>query len=368
MEIFDNYFKERSFKILDKTRKLQSELPFFCGEFFRGIENQTSPLTRYNYALDLKIFFNFLTTEILEFSNKSVKELNLNDMAILTSTHIEIFLDYLSAYHKDAKLYINNERGKARKLATIKSFLKYFYKKDKIPSNVASKVDTPKIHEKDIVRLEVDEVVKLLDQTENPQNFSKRQVSYNEKTRLRDSAILTLLLGTGIRVSECVGLNIEDFDFNVNGFRVTRKGGNQTILYFSDEVANVISNYLKERLSNRNVSENEKALFLSLQNKRITVRAIEKLVKKYSEACIALKHITPHKLRSTYGTNLYRQTKDIYIVADVLGHKDVNTTRKHYAAISEDARRSVANAIKLRDDKWLLIYYSTPPVLMSLNI
>lgn len=351
MEKFDNYFKERNFKITEKTRLVQSELPYFCAEFFRGIENQTSPLTRFNYATDLKIFFNFLTTEILEFSNKKMKDLTIEDMARLTATHIEIFLDYLSGYYKNEKLHVNNEKGKARKLATIKSMLKYFYKKDKIPANVASKVDTPKIHEKEIVRLEVDEIVKLLDQTENPQGFTKRQSSYNLRTRLRDTAILTLLLGTGIRVSECVGLNIEDFDFNVNGFRVTRKGGNQTVLYFSDEVANAVINYLNERLLNPNVSEEEKALFLSLQNKRMTVRAIEKLVKKYSEACIPLKHITPHKLRSTYGTNLYRQTNDIYIVADVLGHKDVNTTRKHYAAISEDARRNVANVIKLRDEK-----------------
>ena len=87
-------------------------------------------------------------------------------------------------------------------------------------------------------------------------------------------------------------------------------------------------------------------MFLSIQNKRIGVRAIENIVKKYSKACIPLKNITPHKLRSTFGTNLYRETNDIYIVADVLGHKDVNTTRKHYAAISEDARKNIANVIK----------------------
>ena len=94
----------------------------------------------------------------------------------------------------------------------------------------------------------------------------------------------------------------------------------------------------------------EKALFVSLQNKRMGVRTVEKLVKKYASYATPLKHITPHKLRSTYGTNLYRETNDIYVVASVLGHKDVNTTRKHYAAMTEDIRREAATKVKLRKD------------------
>ena len=94
----------------------------------------------------------------------------------------------------------------------------------------------------------------------------------------------------------------------------------------------------------------ENALFLSLQNRRITVRAVENLVKKYSKLVTNLKNITPHKLRSTYGTSLYRETGDIYLVADVLGHKDVNTTRKHYAAIEDDRRRKAAKYVHLRED------------------
>lgn len=349
--IQSDYFLQRNQKTNIKIREILATLPYFCHEFFRGIENQTTHLTRLNYAQDLKIFFNFLTTEILEFNDFSIKDLKIEDLNMLTSTHMEIFLDYLSGYYIDDNFYSNNEKGKARKLSAVKSLLKYFYKKDKLKANVSTKIESPKIHEKEIIRLEVDEVVKLLDQTENPKNFTKRQSSYNSITKLRDTALLTLLLGTGIRVSECVGLNIEDIDFNVNGFRVTRKGGNQTILYFSDEVANTLKAYISQRNNNALVPEDENALFLSLQNKRIGVRAVEKIVKKYSQACIPLKKITPHKLRSTFGTNLYRQTNDIYIVADVLGHKDVNTTRKHYAAISEDARKNVANVIKLRDDE-----------------
>ena len=90
---------------------------------------------------------------------------------------------------------------------------------------------------------------------------------------------------------------------------------------------------------------------MSLRNTRISVRAVQILVEKYAKIVTPLKKITPHKLRSTYGTTLYQETGDIYLVADVLGHKDVNTTRKHYADIEEERRRSAKNAVTLREKK-----------------
>ena len=132
---------------------------------------------------------------------------------------------------------------------------------------------------------------------------------------------------------------------------VTRKGGNKAILYFSDEVADALARYLAFKETDKNTPLNEHALFLSLQMKRISVRAVEQLVKKYSRIVTPLKKISPHKLRSTYGTELYRETGDIYVVADVLGHKDVNTTKKHYAAISDDINRDAARRVILRDKK-----------------
>ena len=217
-----------------------------------------------------------------------------------------------------------------------------------LSSNVASIVKTPKIRSKEIIRLETDEVAKLINLAENPDLLTKQQQGFNKHTKKRDVAMLSIMLGTGIRVSECVGINNEDVDFKNNAFTITRKGGSRVVLYFSDEVKNALIAYIDEKNENPNIDPNENALFLSLQNKRITVRAVENMVKKYAKIISPLKKISPHKLRSTYGTNLYRETKDIYIVADVLGHKDVNTTKKHYAAISEDNRRGVANVIKLR--------------------
>ena len=200
------------------------------------------------------------------------------------------------------------------------------------------------------MRLDVDEVAELLDEIESGENLTKRQQKFHEKLKIRDLALVTLLLGTGMRVSECVGINIDDIDFKQNGVKITRKGGNQVILYFGDEVREALLNYIDERNKDLAKTKDETALFLSNRGTRITVRAVQNLVKKYSQIITKVKTITPHKLRSTYGTNLYQETGDIYLVADVLGHADVNTTKKHYAAIEESRRRSAAKKIKLRQD------------------
>ena len=207
----------------------------------------------------------------------------------------------------------------------------------------------PKIHEKNIIRLDVDEVSRLLDEVESGENLTERQRKYHDKTRQRDLALMTLLLGTGIRVSECVGLDMEDVDFRNNGIRIHRKGGAEVVVYFGEEVRTALLDYMVERQKITAEDGSVHALFLSMQNRRIGVRSVENLVKKYAKLVTSLKHITPHKLRSTYGTSLYRETGDIYLVADVLGHKDVNTTRKHYAALDDERRRSAAKYVKLRE-------------------
>ena len=340
-----DYYQERNLKNLDKIDQLLEELPPFCEDFLRGIEMRTSVLTRLNYVYDLRIFFDFLIHR--KFRGKAVAELTLEDLESVTDTDIEIFLSYLSNYRFKDKRLSCDERAKARKLSSVRSMFKYFFNKGLIEVNQTAKVTTPKLHEKEIIRLENNEVTSLLDTAEYGDGLSPHASGYHEKTKIRDSAILTLFLGTGIRISELVGLNNESIDFSNNSFLVTRKGGNKAILYFSEEVGDALAAYLAEKENDPRIPPDEHALFLSLQYRRISVRAVENLVKKYAKIVSPLKKITPHKLRSTYGTALYRQTGDIYIVADVLGHRDVNTTRKHYAAITEDHRRSVADAVKL---------------------
>lgn len=339
-----NFIQNRNKKSNDKLRNIVNTFPSFCIDYFIGIEQNTSILTRLNYASDLNIFFYFLSNEIL---NKSVKSITLSDLDNLKARDFEYFLSYITDFTKDGINYQNNDRAKARKLSAIRSLFKYLYIHDNITHDETTKVKTPKIHTKPIIFLEPDEVAKLLNESDNPINLTPREIAFNKKTSIRDTALLSLFLGTGIRVSECVGLNIKDIDLTNNAFKITRKGGNQSILYFGEEVKLALVDWIKER----NIwlkDTDEEALFISLQKKRMSIRAVEKMVKKYSSVASPLKKITPHKLRSTYGTSLYRETKDIYVVAEILGHKDINTTKKHYASMSDEIKRSAINKIKLR--------------------
>ncbi len=334
-----------------KLRELQKQLPKFCAEFFRGVEPTTSSRTRIAYCYDLIVFFNYIKSSNPEMANVPVVDYPIELLDKITATDIEEYLEYLRYYvTEDGKEHTNGERGIMRKLACLRTLYRYFYKKESIKTKPASIVDMPKIHEKEIVRLDADEVSVLLDQVELGDKLTKSQQKFHDKTKTRDMAILTLLLGTGIRVSECVGIDINDIDFKNSGIKIRRKGGNETVIYFGEEVENALLDYLEERKLIVPQDGYENALFLSLQKRRIGVRAVENLVKKYSSLVTNLKKITPHKLRSTYGTALYKETGDIYLVADVLGHKDVNTTKKHYAAIEDERRRKARNAVKLRKD------------------
>lgn len=336
-----------------KLRELLSSLPPYVRQFFRGIEQTTSSRTRIAYAYDLHVFFDYLTKNHKDFLNKDFNNIEVTDLDKIKAIDIEDYMEYLKFYNcEDGKNpeRINQERGIIRKISSLKSFYNYYFKKEMIKTNPASLVTLPKQHQKEIIRLDIDEVALLLDQVESGEKLTKQQKSFHEKTKVRDLALMTLLLGTGIRVSECVGLNINDIDFKNAGIHIHRKGGKEVIVYFSDEVADPLSLYIDQRKKIIPESGHEEAVFLSLQKKRMSVRSVENLVKKYSRTVTTLKNITPHKLRSTYGTNLYKETGDIYLVADVLGHSDVNTTKKHYAAIEDDRRRSARNAVKLRDN------------------
>ena len=344
----NNYYLDRNRNNMHKLNEMLADLPPFCSVFFIGIQDTTTPLTRLNYAVDLKLFFNYLVMYETAFYNKPIQSILLSDIDEIDAQLIERFMAYISYYDKDnGVVYTNGERGKLRKLSSLRAFFKYFFNKDMLKANVATKVRSPKLHEKPIIRLEEQETAELMYSCDTLSGFSEHQKKYNENFKTRDNAIISLFLTTGIRVSECVGLNVDDINFNLNSFRVTRKGGNQVILYFGEETAEILKNYLHYR-DTLDLPREEQALFISSQKKRMSVRSVEYLVKKYAKVATPLKKITPHKLRSTYGTNLYNETKDIYIVAEVLGHKDVNTTKKHYAAISEDVRKSVAGKVKLK--------------------
>lgn len=332
---------------LENKRRLQAlleELPKFCGDFFRYLDTRnTSSRTRLSYGYDIRLFFEFIQEKNPVYGKLPMHEIPMKVLDEMTPVDIEEYLSYLSYYEKkDGQAVTNGEKGKARKLSAIRTMYHYYFKKEFISTNAPSKVETPKKHKENIVRLDKDEVAELISTAEHGSCLTSRQLAAHQRTKFRDTAILILLLGTGIRVSECVGLDVADVSFKNNSIRIVRKGGNESTVYFGEEVANAILDYLElERpaLEEKALPDQEHALFLSLKYSRLTTRAVEKLVKKYTGAANINKKITPHKLRSTYGTNLYKETGDIYLVADALGHKSVETTRQHYAAIDDERRK-----------------------------
>ena len=343
------YHEQQDIENIKRLRELIKELPSFCTDFFRGIEPRTSTKTRMAYAYDLRIFFDFLRQSNPEI-RRIGRSLPLSVLEQLTVTDMEEYLEYLKCHSTENQEDITNtENGLMRKVSSLRSFYNYFYKSEMIKNNPAALVSLPKLHDKEIIRLEPNEVAILLDQVEDGSKLTKKEREYHKKTKIRDVALLSLLLGTGIRVSECVGLDLQDINFDVCGIKIRRKGGYEAVVYFGEEVETALLDYLEEREQIIPLEGHENALFLSLQNRRMTVRAVENLVKKYASRVTTLKKITPHKLRSTYGTSLYQETGDIYLVADVLGHKDVNTTRKHYAAQQDANRRKAAQYVRLRE-------------------
>ena len=344
-----SYSEQQERNIHIKLMKMQKELPEMCTLFFRGIEPVTQPRTRLAYAYDLTVFFSFLINSRNEYKNYTLRDFKLRDIERITTTDLEEYLEYLKYRPDEDKEIINKESGLKRKLSSLKSFYNYLFRTERIKVNPAALLKLPKIHEKDIIRLEYDEVAALLDEADSGDKLTEKQKLYHKRTKNRDAAILTLLLGTGMRVSECVGINIRDIDFENTAVRIHRKGGKEAVVYFGDEVEEALRAYLDERIHVIPCSGSEEAFFLSLQNRRMSVRSVENMVKKYASVVTPLKHITPHKLRSTYGTHLYQETGDIYLVADVLGHSDVNTTKKHYAAMKEERLRKARSAVKLRN-------------------
>lgn len=339
----NNFTDEQNKNNLQKTKRIVSELPSYVSDYFVARRSNTSTKTGLSYAYDLKNFFIWLQANISDLSGMELHEIPLENLAMVTSRDIEEYIYYLQTDSEN----INHTAGITRKLCTLSAFFKYLYRNDLLPNNPCDKVIRPK-GTKDIriIKMTENEVIAFLNAIEHGSGaFSEHQRNYLKKTRTRDLAIATTLLGTGIRVSECVGLDISDIDFNNHRIKVTRKGGKIQNVPISDEVAETLNAYLLER---KKIGVETDALFLSCKQNRISVGAVENLVNKYAEAVGTAYRITPHKLRKTYGTTLYNETGDIYLVASALGHEDINTTKEHYAQQDERRLQEHRNIVKLR--------------------
>lgn len=337
---------------LEKLMDLvENVLPGYCRNFFYAA-HKLGNKTKLEYAKDLKTFFIFLSQRNPLCKGLEIKGISIEILDQLDSTDIDEYLNWLTSYETKSGEFHNNNATKARKLASLKSFYKYMVRKNYLSNNVAGIVERPDVtEEKDIIVFSQDEKVRLLDYIDyGNENLKGRAKALREKSKYRDLAIFTTLFGTGLRISELTGIDLEDLDLDEHTLFVHRKGNSNEIIYFGDEVENALTDYLDFGRNNFKPTEEEKALFISNRGTRINDRTIEIMLNNYCSELFGEGHrFTPHKCRATFGTQLYEETGDIYLTADVLGHKDVNTTRKHYAKMDKERRR-IATQMVIRKD------------------
>lgn len=205
-----SYREQEKIENTVKLREFLQELPPYVKEYFRAKEPTTSDKTRLSYAYDMRVFYRFLKENNPALKEFQICEITLEHLSALKPVDFEEFQEYLKAYKTpDDRLETNSRIGIARKMSCMRSFFDYLCKRQLLSSNPVRLVDMPKIKEKAIIQLDPDEVANLLDYIENYGNeLTGVQLYHYNKQKYRDIAIVTLLLGTGVRVSECVGLNI----------------------------------------------------------------------------------------------------------------------------------------------------------------
>lgn len=310
-----------------KFRELEAILPVYVHPYLDSMVVDYQLNTLIAYARDLITFFEFL----LEM-NPTLKELAIKDipesvLTELTMHDITEYRNYLSL-NNGIHEHSNQASSIERRMAPLRGFFQDAYATGTLNVNpliLQNRHARKRTHKKEVVYMNQEEVGCFVHAVENTMVKSPKQQKFCEKTKYRDKAIITLMLHTGIRISECVGLDLDDVNFKNHTIRIVRKGGDETSLFFNIEVSEALFEYIEMERSHFIKDANEKALFLSSQKKRMAVRSIQMMVKKYAQESVSHKNITPHKLRSTYGTNLYEANSDIFAVSERLGHRNLNT-------------------------------------------
>lgn len=347
MGIDSEYYKEKNKKKLIKLRQLESVMPPYVVSYLNDKELSSQINTVIAYAYDLQTFFRFLTEKNNLLKNTAIKNISIDFLECLTFEDINEYQRYLRFNSSvDGSSHQNQDKAIARRMAALRGLFEFLclhqYMKNNPTVGAAKRIKMP---QKDIIRLNDEEVNTFLNVVSNTNiKGNKLQIEKCKKTQLRDTALITLLLNTGIRVSECAGLDIDDINFNYRTINIVRKGGSDAHLYFNEATKKALKDYIENErpLLLGNTESDEQAVFISMKKSRMSISAIERMVKKYAKNATPDKKISPHKMRSTYGTALYKDTGDIRLVSDVLGHKDINTTAKHYAAMEEEHRKLAA--------------------------
>lgn len=314
------YFDDRDKVVQKGIDRALAAMPDFCREFLLYTNLKLTKLTARSYFYVIRQFFEYQAEQ----KGIKVKEFTMADLDQVTTADIEKWLSTFTD-----KIGIN---AVIYKHSVMKTFLAYYYVRREINRNVAEQIIMPHLKEKPIIRLFPDEVKKLL-----------AAVDPKQRHYLRDYTILFFFLSTGVRLSELIGLDIKHIDLDNASFTVHRKGGKIEVLYMTAE----LQEQLRVYMNSIDTHDEDAPLFASEDNPRIADNTLRDMVKKYVKKAGIHKKITPHKLRSTFGTNLYRKTRDIYAVARCLGHSSVNTTKKYYVAFDEEIKREAIAGFKI---------------------
>lgn len=335
-----SYYQDRLVKENEKLQSLKQTLPDYAVSFLnaKGVSCRTSSVVA--YAFDLHLFFQYLQQHNPSLKDISIKDIPINFLSSLTFEDINEYQSYLKhGVRNDGHIYTSNEYTLSRRMSSLRSFFKYQVIHKYLPNDPTQGAERVRLKkEKHIDRLSVTEARKITDAVENVQ-LSGRARLFREKTKYRDFAIITLLLNSGIRISELIGLNLDDVNFTSSQLTVIRKGGKKDTVYFNDETSAALMTYI-ELERNRYIGEDDKPLFYSLRKKRIEVSTVQKMLREYGQHALPeTERLYPHKFRKTYGTLLYEATGDIEEVANVLGHDSISTTSAHYIDKSERNKR-----------------------------
>lgn len=340
------YRNQLDIKNNEKINELLIDMPIFIEDFHTHLVSKNcSTNTILGYFYEINMFLRFMKTILRK---KSIMEIEATDLDKINTITVE---KYLAKSENGLDL---SASAKRRKLSVIKHLYNYYFTAHIINTNPVINVTGAKLNSHEVITLSDAQVKSLLHCIRNQEGISAHSRKYNERLVARDTAIMMVLLGTGMRISELIGLNISDFDLSDTErpcFHIVRKGGDDDIVYFVKPVHDAVADYIETRPL-LNPGEKENALFIGTTGKRLTPDAVQKMLKKYCEAAKLPDNISPHKARATFASTVYKNTKDLYAVRDALHHKSIETSR-HYISDKKERMEMAANAAQslFVDDK-----------------
>jgi integrase/recombinase XerC len=287
------------------------EKPGFILQFIRylSLEKNASPHTCRCYRKDLEGFEDFLKASGMYVSASGSVEIEKADRMAIRK--------YMSFLHRK-----NKKSSIARKISTLRSFFKYLTREQVIASNPAKAVSTPKVEKTLPTALTVDEAFRLM---ESPRSIPEKSSEAFKDNRSRDRAILELLYSSGLRVSELVGLNLDQLNSDLGIVRVMGKGRKERIVPVGVKALEALKVYLEER----SVSRGEDPMFINHLGGRLTARSVGRLIKRYTRRSGIFRKVSPHSLRHTFATHLLDAGADIREIQEMLGHASLSTTQKY---------------------------------------